>query len=195
VSSSGRFRDDCGMNVIFLCRGLPTLPADQRDVHATGLILAFDVDDLEVELARLQDEGVIITMPLTAEEWGERAFQVRDPNGVIVQARRLERTHQLTPARAAAPGLTVSQPPTEHGPMTAPTQCAAIRPDLHNWLDDSHGHARPLARASGRGAGRARACLLLVHPLVLRDRPAQTHTVGLIPGVSSPTAPVGYGSL
>ena len=79
------FRDDCGMNVIFLRRGLPTLPADQRDVHATGLILAFDVDDLEVELARLQDEGVIITMPLTAEEWGERAFQVRDPNGVIVQ--------------------------------------------------------------------------------------------------------------
>jgi uncharacterized glyoxalase superfamily protein PhnB len=79
------FRDDCGMNVIFLRRGLSTLPADQRDVHATGLILAFDVEDLEAELARLQDEGVIITMPLTAEEWGERAFQVRDPNGVIVQ--------------------------------------------------------------------------------------------------------------
>ena len=78
-------RDDCGMNVIFLRRGLPTLPADQRDVHATGLILAFDVDDLEAELARLQDEGVSITMPLTTEEWGERAFQVRDPNGVIVQ--------------------------------------------------------------------------------------------------------------
>lgn len=79
------FRDDCGMNVIFLRRGLSTLPADQRDVHVTGLILAFDVEDLEVELVRLQDEGVIITMPLTAEEWGERAFQVRDPSGVIVQ--------------------------------------------------------------------------------------------------------------
>jgi uncharacterized glyoxalase superfamily protein PhnB len=24
-------------------------------------------------------------MSLTEEEWGERAFQVRDPNGVIVQ--------------------------------------------------------------------------------------------------------------
>jgi uncharacterized glyoxalase superfamily protein PhnB len=24
-------------------------------------------------------------MPLTVEEWGERAFQVRDPNGVIIQ--------------------------------------------------------------------------------------------------------------
>lgn len=78
-------RTDVGLNVIFLRRGLSTLPADQRDDHAQGLILAFTVDDLEGELARLQAEGVIITMPLTAEEWGERAFQVRDPNGVIVQ--------------------------------------------------------------------------------------------------------------
>jgi uncharacterized glyoxalase superfamily protein PhnB len=78
-------RDDAGLNVIFLRRGLATLPDDQRDVHATGLILAFVVEDLEGELARLQEEGVTITMPLTAEEWGERAFQVRDPNGVIVQ--------------------------------------------------------------------------------------------------------------
>ena len=33
-------RDDIGINVIFLRRGLPTLPADQRDDHAGGLILA-----------------------------------------------------------------------------------------------------------------------------------------------------------
>jgi uncharacterized glyoxalase superfamily protein PhnB len=78
-------RDDSGMQVIFLRRGLETLPADQRDDRAQGLILAFDVEDLEGELARLQAEGVAITMPLTEEEWGERAFQVRDPNGVIVQ--------------------------------------------------------------------------------------------------------------
>ena len=77
--------DDVGMNVVFLRRGLPTLPDDQRDVHAAGLILAFGVDDLEGELARLQAEGVPIAMPLTVEEWGERAFQVRDPNGLIVQ--------------------------------------------------------------------------------------------------------------
>jgi len=78
-------RDDAWMNVVFLRRGLPSLPADQRDEHAAGLILAFVVDDLEGELARLEREGVLITMPLTAEEWGERAFQVRDPNGIIVQ--------------------------------------------------------------------------------------------------------------
>jgi uncharacterized glyoxalase superfamily protein PhnB len=78
-------RQDVGMNVVFLRRGLPTLPADQRDERAGGVILAFVVDDLAGELARLRGEGVAITMPLTEEEWGERAFQVRDPNGVIVQ--------------------------------------------------------------------------------------------------------------
>jgi uncharacterized glyoxalase superfamily protein PhnB len=78
-------RDDAGMNVVFLRRGLATLPDDQRDEHARGLILAFVVEDLEGELARVTAEGVTITMPLTVEDWGERAFQVRDPNGVIVQ--------------------------------------------------------------------------------------------------------------
>ncbi|WP_067495217.1 VOC family protein [Actinoplanes sp. TFC3] len=78
-------RDDVGLSVVYLRRGLATLPADQRDEHTGGLILAFEVEDLEGELARLQREGVAITMPLISEEWGERAFQVRDPNGVIVQ--------------------------------------------------------------------------------------------------------------
>ena len=78
-------RPDTGMNVVFLRRGLPTLPVDQRHDHASGVILAFVVDDLEGELARLQKGGVPISMPLTTEDWGERAFQVRDPNGVIVQ--------------------------------------------------------------------------------------------------------------
>jgi uncharacterized glyoxalase superfamily protein PhnB len=78
-------REDTAMYVVFLRRGLQTLPDDQRDKHATGLILAFTVDDLEGELARLRAEGVAITMPLTVEKWGERLFQVTDPNGVIVQ--------------------------------------------------------------------------------------------------------------
>jgi uncharacterized glyoxalase superfamily protein PhnB len=78
-------RADAGMSVVFLRRGMEMLPEDQREDHAVGLILAFQVDDLEGELARLQAEGVSVTMPLRAEEWGERAFQVRDPNGVIIE--------------------------------------------------------------------------------------------------------------
>ena len=78
-------REDVGTHVVFLRRGLGTLPEDQRHDHASGVILAFEVDDLEGQLARLRAEGVAITMPLTSEEWGERAFQVRDPNGVIIE--------------------------------------------------------------------------------------------------------------
>ena len=65
-------REDTAMYVVFLRRGLETLPDDQRDKHATGLILAFTVDDLDGELARLRAEGVAITMPLTVEEGGAR---------------------------------------------------------------------------------------------------------------------------
>ena len=78
-------RPDTGMNVVFLRRGMDMLPEDQRHDHAAGLILAFEVDNLEAEMARLQAEGVTVTMPLRSEEWGERAFQVRDPNGVIIE--------------------------------------------------------------------------------------------------------------
>jgi uncharacterized glyoxalase superfamily protein PhnB len=73
------------MHVAFLRRGMDMLPEDQRHDHATGLILAFEVDNLEAELARLRAEGITITMPLRSEDWGERAFQVRDPNGVIIE--------------------------------------------------------------------------------------------------------------
>ena len=78
-------RQDAGMHVVFLRRGMDMLPEDQRHDHAGGLILAFEVDDLEGELTRLRAEGVAITMPLRSEKWGERAFQVRDPNGVIIE--------------------------------------------------------------------------------------------------------------
>ena len=78
-------RQDAGMNIVFLRCGLPSLPEDQRDTRAAGLILAFVVEDLDGELARLRGEDVDITMPLREEPWGERAFQVTDPNGVIVQ--------------------------------------------------------------------------------------------------------------
>jgi uncharacterized glyoxalase superfamily protein PhnB len=96
-------RDDTAMYVVFLRRGLETLPDDQRDKHATGLILAFTVDDLEGELVRLRAEGVAITMPLTVEEWGERAFQVTDPNGVIIQLMDWATRPSEQPPRSTAP--------------------------------------------------------------------------------------------
>jgi catechol 2,3-dioxygenase-like lactoylglutathione lyase family enzyme len=78
-------RDDDAVDIVLLQRGIEVLPADQRDQRASGLILAFTGTGLEAEEQRLRAEGVEITMPLREEPWGERLFQITDPNGVIVQ--------------------------------------------------------------------------------------------------------------
>lgn len=78
-------RADAAMDVVLLRRGLDALPEGFRDQHAAGVIVAFVVDDIDVELTRLREEGVAITLALREEEWGERLFQITDPNGVVVQ--------------------------------------------------------------------------------------------------------------
>jgi catechol 2,3-dioxygenase-like lactoylglutathione lyase family enzyme len=78
-------RGDGAADIVLLRRGIEVLPEDQRDQRASGLILAFTVSDLAGVLSRLEGEGVAITMPLREEPWGERLFQVTDPNGVVIQ--------------------------------------------------------------------------------------------------------------
>ena len=79
-------RDDAGFNLIFLRTGLATFkPERLRGRRADGLLVVFVVDDIDGEYARLQAEGVSITTPIETEPWGERFFQVTDPNGVTIQ--------------------------------------------------------------------------------------------------------------
>ncbi|BDM69789.1 hypothetical protein HEK616_32760 [Streptomyces nigrescens] len=74
------------VDVVLLVRGIQVLPPEQRDRHADGLILAFTLDGgLEEQEKRLRDAGIDITMPLREEPWGERLFQITDPNGLIIQ--------------------------------------------------------------------------------------------------------------
>jgi predicted enzyme related to lactoylglutathione lyase len=79
-------REGAGFNLIFLRTGLATFkPERLRGRRADGLLVVFVVDDVDGEYARLQDEGVPITTPIETEPWGERFFQVTDPNGVTFQ--------------------------------------------------------------------------------------------------------------
>ena len=79
-------RADAGFNLIFLRTGLESFkPSSMRGRDAVGLLVAFVVDDVDAVCARLEAEGVAITTPLETEPWGERYFQVTDPNGVVVQ--------------------------------------------------------------------------------------------------------------
>ena len=79
-------RTDVGFNVIFLRLGLETFkPPALAGRRADGLLLVFVVDDIDAEAARLSSDGVEFTTPPETEPWGERFFQVSDPNGVVIQ--------------------------------------------------------------------------------------------------------------
>jgi catechol 2,3-dioxygenase-like lactoylglutathione lyase family enzyme len=79
-------RPDAGFNLIYLRTGLPTFKPPAIAGHrADGLLLVFEVDDIDAEHDRLLREGVEITTPIETEEWGERFFQVTDPCGVVLQ--------------------------------------------------------------------------------------------------------------
>src|SRR5262245_5460476 len=77
---------DVGFNLVFLRTGLGTFkPEAMRGRQADGLLIVFVVDDIDGEYARLQDEEAPITTQIQTEPWGERFFQVTDPNGIVIQ--------------------------------------------------------------------------------------------------------------
>jgi uncharacterized glyoxalase superfamily protein PhnB len=79
-------RPDAGFNLVFLRTGLKTFKPEHMSGHAAdGLLVVFVVEDVDAEYARLESAGVPITTPIETEPWGERYFQVSDPNGVVYQ--------------------------------------------------------------------------------------------------------------
>ncbi len=79
-------RPDIDFNVIYLRAGLPTFkPRERASRTADGLLIVLVVDEIDAEHERLLATGTAILTPIETEQWGERYFQVEDPNGVIVQ--------------------------------------------------------------------------------------------------------------
>ncbi|OYO15094.1 VOC family protein [Enemella evansiae] len=76
---------DAGINLIFLRTGLSTFKPASVAGTADGLLVVFTVDDIDTEYTRLRAEGVDVVTPIETEPWGERYFQMADPNGVIFQ--------------------------------------------------------------------------------------------------------------
>ncbi len=76
---------DAGVDIVFLRIGMEVLPKHMHTQKAEGIIVAFVVDDVEAEERRFRSNGVAITLPLQEDPWGERLFQVEDPNAVTYQ--------------------------------------------------------------------------------------------------------------
>jgi uncharacterized glyoxalase superfamily protein PhnB len=63
-----------------------TLPQREEGefFNGKGMILSFEVEDVEAEYNRLKEHNVPIYQDLQDKPWGERSFVVDDPNGVHV---------------------------------------------------------------------------------------------------------------
>lgn len=77
---------EAGVHLAFLRTGLASFrPAEIAGPAGQGLLLAFVVDDVDTEFARLEATGVRVVTPPETEPWGERYCQVADPNGIVWQ--------------------------------------------------------------------------------------------------------------
>ncbi len=74
---------DPSVNLAVLDYRHTTIPAAGRKPSA-GLILNFEVADVDTEYARLSAAGLPMLLTLRSEAFGQRHFITADPNGVLI---------------------------------------------------------------------------------------------------------------
>jgi uncharacterized glyoxalase superfamily protein PhnB len=75
--------EDPKVNVAILKGDHETIPEKGRGT-IRGLILNFEVEDVDAEFRRAQEAGLPILKTLTDEAFGQRHFITCDPNGVLI---------------------------------------------------------------------------------------------------------------
>lgn len=75
--------EDPAVNLAILDSQHSTIPAAGRG-KTSGLILNFEVEDVDAEHARARADGLPILLPLRDEAFGQRHFITADPNGVLI---------------------------------------------------------------------------------------------------------------
>ena len=75
--------EDPAMNLAILDGQHGTIPEQGRG-RAAGLLLNFEVEDVDVEYERAKAAGLKIHLTLRDEAFGQRHFITEDPNGIAI---------------------------------------------------------------------------------------------------------------
>jgi len=75
--------EDASVNLAILQADHPTVPEASRG-QVGGLILNFEVDDVDQEFERATNAKLPVVVALRDEEFGQRHFITKDPNGVLI---------------------------------------------------------------------------------------------------------------
>ena len=74
---------DPAVNLAVLRCDHETIPEGHR-VPSKGMILNFEVADVDAEYQRVSNAGLAVKLPLRDEDFGQRHFITADPNGVLI---------------------------------------------------------------------------------------------------------------
>ncbi|NYV75286.1 VOC family protein [Streptomyces sp. UH6] len=69
----------------FVQRDHESWPEAMRGREVVGALVAFLVEDVDAEFARLSGAGAEIVLDLVSEPWGQRRFQVAGPDGLLIE--------------------------------------------------------------------------------------------------------------
>lgn len=75
--------DDPAVNLAVLDGSHLTIPAAGRGT-ASGVLLNFEVEDVDAHYARLEAAGLPVLLGLRDEDFGQRHFIVQGPEGILV---------------------------------------------------------------------------------------------------------------
>ena len=76
--------EDEKVNLAILDGAHATIPAVARGGRAAGVLLNFEVDNVDAEYERVLASGLDVQLALRDEPFGQRHFIVQDPNGVLI---------------------------------------------------------------------------------------------------------------
>ena len=76
--------EDANVNLAILDGAHATIPAVARGGRAAGVLLNFEVDNVDAEYERVLARGLDVQLALRDEPFGQRHFIVQDPNGVLI---------------------------------------------------------------------------------------------------------------
>ena len=76
---------ESGIQVAFMLPDQPTQPdIFKKRYDGNGFILSLEVDDADQAYSDAKINSLNIALDLKSEEWGQRHFAIKDPNGVYV---------------------------------------------------------------------------------------------------------------
>jgi catechol 2,3-dioxygenase-like lactoylglutathione lyase family enzyme len=75
---------DPSVNLAVLDADHATIPREGRGRLAAGLLLNFEVDDVDAAYEKVKAAGLPVLLKIRDEDFGQRHFITADPNGVMI---------------------------------------------------------------------------------------------------------------